>query len=134
MTKRLYILNDVFDINSNGMYDITFNINNHKISKKYMINKKTYLNIIQENINDNIHTYCEYFKVFKHKDNKIIMSYTKDILDNLEFPPLNKYDFEETYEQTEYNTKYGIIISNKYVCYLELNKEYENNDDISNIF
>jgi hypothetical protein len=69
-------------------------------------------------------------------NNKIIMEYKRDILDNLEFPPLNKYDFEETYEETEYQTKYGKLICNKYHTYLELNNNLDNTnyDEIFNIF
>ncbi len=142
--KRVYLLNNIFDINKNGTYntDYIFNNNqNYKLVKKYQVCKKIYLNINQEIINNNIHTYCEYYKVYHNKDNKIMMEYKQDILDNLEFPPLNKYDFEETYEEIEYHTKYGKLISNKYQTYLELKKEYDDKiyddkiyDDIFNIF
>ena len=134
---RVYILDSIFDINKNGIYNITnVNYENYKLIKKYQVCKKTYLNINQELINNNIHTYCEYYKVINHMNNKIIMEYKRDILDNLEFPPLNKYDFEETYEETEYQTNYGKLISNKYHTYLELNNNLDNTnyDEIFNIF
>jgi hypothetical protein len=97
-----------------------------------MVTKKIYLSINQDIINDKIKTYCEQYKVLYNQDNKCVLEYKQDILDNLEFPPLNKYDFEETYEQTEYITKYGKIISNKFQTYLELDKEYDNYDYILN--
>jgi len=139
VTKRLYILNSTFDINNNGIYNIDYidySINNnYKLVKKYQVCKKTYLNINQEIINNNIHTYCEYYNILNHMNNKIIMEYKQDVLDNLEFPPLNKYDFEETYEEIEYNTKYGKLISNKYQIYLEINNTLDiSNDILFNIF
>ena len=139
VTKRVYILNNNFNNNINGIYDITnFDIEKYKykVSKVNKITKKSYLNINQEINQDTnvIHTYCEYFKVLQHIDNKIIMEHKKDILDDLEFPPLNKYDFEETYEEIEYHTIYGKLITNKYQTYLELNKDYEEYEKYNEIF
>ena len=141
ITYRVYILDNNFDIKNNSIYNITNNINfkNYKLIKNYQVCKKTYLNINQEIINNNIQTYCEYYKVIDNKNNKIIVEYKQDVLDNLEFPPLNKYDFEETYEQAEYQTKFGKLISNKYQTYIELNnlqniKFDDIFDDIFNTF
>ncbi len=141
ITKRLYILTNNFNNNTNGIYDITnFDVEKYKykVGKINKITKKSYLNINQEINNDtnDIHTYCEYYKVIYQKDNKILMEYRRDKLDNLEFPPLNKYDFEETYEETEYITDYGKIISNKYQTYLELDNDikYVNYDEILDKF
>jgi hypothetical protein len=130
-TIRIYKINSEFNNLNNGVYDISnYNLDKYELSKKYIVTKKMYLSISQEIINDKITTYCEQYKILYHIDNKIVMEYKQDILDNLEFPPLNKYDFEETYEQNEYITKYGKIISNKYQTYIELNKEYNNYDEI----
>jgi hypothetical protein len=139
ITNRVYILDSNFDSNINNIYDINNNINleNYKLIKKYQVCKKTYLNINQEiNNNNNIQTYCEYYKVIYEKNNKIIVEYKRDILDNLEFPPLNKYDFEEIYEEVEYQIKYGKLITNKYQTYLEIDNNLQNinYDDIFNIF
>ena len=141
ISKRIYILNTNFDNTKNGVYDISnFNVEKYKykVGKINKITKKTYLNINQELNHDtnDIRTYCEYYKVLFQKDNKIVMEYKRDKLDDLEFPPLNKYDFEETYEQKYYITEYGIIISNKYQTYLEIDDDikYENYDEILNIF
>lgn len=132
-TIRIYRINYKFNNSQNGIYDIiTYNLDKYELSKKYMVTKKIYLSINQEIINDKIKTYCEQYKILYNQDNKCVLEYKQDMLDNLEFPPLNKYDFEETYEQTEYITKYGKIISNKYQTYLELDKEYDNYDEILN--
>lgn len=130
-TIRIYKINYNFNNTQNGIYDIiSYNSDKYELSKKYMVTKKIYLSINKEIINDKIKTYSEQYKILYYKDNKCVMEHKLDILDNLEFPPLNKYDFEETYEQTEYITKYGKIISNKYQTYYELDKEHVNYDEI----
>jgi hypothetical protein len=137
ITYRVYILDSNFDSKINSIYNInnTIKLENYKLIKKYQVCKKTFMNINQEIINNNIQTYCEYYNIINNMNNKVIIEYKRDILDNLEFPPLNKYDFEETYEEVEYQIKYGKIISNKYQTYLELNNlENINFDDIFNIF
>ena len=136
ITNRVYILNEIFDTSHNKICKIEGKYINHHNYKfrTYNITKKTYKNIIQEITNNNTITYCEFFELLQNKNKKLIVKHTKDILDNLEFPPLNKYDFEETFEEHEYNTKYGKIISNKYHTYLILNDEYLNNNDINEIF
>ena len=55
-------------------------------------------------------------------DKKIILKYTQINLDNDEFPPLNKYEFEEEYEEEIYKFEFGKIIKNKYESYIELTK------------
>jgi hypothetical protein len=134
------MLDSIFDSKINKIYNINNNINfkNYELVKIYKVCKKTYMNINQEIINNNIQTYCEYYNIINNVNNKVIIEYKKDILDNLEFPPLNKYDFEETYEEIEYKIKYGKLITNKYQTYIELNnlENIENIicDDIFNIF
>ena len=140
ITYRIYMLDSIFDSKINKIYNINNNINfkNYELVKIYKVCKKTYMNINQEIINNNIQTYCEYYNIINNVNNKVIIEYKKDILDNLEFPPLNKYDFEETYEEIEYKIKYGKLITNKYQTYIELNnlENIENIicDDIFNIF
>jgi hypothetical protein len=125
---RAYILNSNFDFNNN-----IYQINQIKVNKddklkfkKYIVKKRSYLNIIQKSINDNIITYCENFNIINVNKNRIIMKYNRDILDNEEFPPLSKYDIDEDYEEKEYITKYGKIIENKYESYFEINQEFCN--------
>ena len=58
ITNRVYILDSIFDINKNGIYNITnMNYENYKLIKKYQVSKKTFMNINQEIINNNIQTY-----------------------------------------------------------------------------
>ena len=142
-TFRAYILNSSFDFNNNNIYQINLFNQINQINKKecnlkfrkYIVRKRSYLNIIQKNIiytdikdnkDINIITYCENFKIITINKNKIILEYNKDILDNDEFPPLFKYDIDEEYEEKEYITTYGKIIENKYESYLEIDPKYNN--------
>jgi hypothetical protein len=130
-TIRAYILKKDFDSNSNGIYEFdNFNIKDRgdkKIrTRKYMVKKRAYLNINQKTIDDTVITYCEHFSVLHNNHNKIIIEMNTDILENEEFPPLSKYDFDEEYEEIELITKYGKIIENKYESYLEIDPKYCN--------
>ena len=153
-TFRAYILNSSFDFNNNNIYQINLFNQINQINKKdsniqyrkYIVKKRSYLNIIQKNIiySDNkdnkdnkdniITTYCENFKIITINKNKIILEYNQEILDNNEFPPLFKYDIDEEYEEKEYITTYGKIIENKYESYLEIDPKYNNEKYYNLIF
>jgi hypothetical protein len=51
------------------------------------------------------------------------MTYTKNLLDDNEFPSLNKYDFEETYDEEiyeiMYNNKIAKLVKSKYEIFIE---------------
>ncbi len=128
---RAYILKTEFDYNSNGIYHFEkFNIKERTDknikTRKYMVKKRSYLNINQKTIDDKTITYSENFSVLHNNNNKIIMEKNTDILENKEFPPLSKYDFDEEYEESELITKYGKFIENKYESYLEIDPKYCN--------
>jgi hypothetical protein len=133
---RLYLLkNSNFNNNNNFIGEINADINkftkdNVKLIKTYNVKKRSFLNINQKiyiyDKKQEIITYSEVYNLIYNTNNKIIMKYNIDILDNDEFPLLYKYDIEEEYEEKEYNTGYGKIISNKFETYLEINKEFQN--------
>jgi hypothetical protein len=135
--KRIYKLpiNKEIKLNNKEIINLerfenTSNIkfNKKKIFEKYKITKKRYLNIFQEirerNTLTEIITYVEEFKFIEQSENYIIFKYTKTILDNREFPPLNKYDFEENYDEEVYEVIYKNIhsklISNQFEQYIEI--------------
>lgn len=140
---RLYLLkNSNFNNNNNYVGDIITDINkftkhNIKLIKKYNVKKRSFLNINQKTLTfdekKEIVTYSEDYNLIHNKDNKIVLKYNIDILNNDEFPLLYKYDIDEEYEETEYNTKYGKIISNKFETYLEISKEYHS-EEYYNLF
>jgi hypothetical protein len=135
---RLYLLkNTNFNKNNNYIGEINTDINyftkdNLKLIKKYNVKKRSFLNINQKTYTHDkkqeIITYSEAYNLVYNTNNKIVMEYNIDILDNDEFPLLYKYDIDEEYEEKEYKTKYGKIISNKFETYLEIDKEFQSRD------
>jgi hypothetical protein len=135
---RLYLLkNSNFNNNNNFIGEINTDINkftkdNVKLIKTYNVKKRSFLNINQKvylyDKKQEIITYSEVYNLVYNTNNKIVMEYNIDILDNDEFPLLYKYDINEEYEEKEYKTKYGNIISNKFETYLEINKEFQNRE------
>jgi hypothetical protein len=129
--------NSNFNNNNNFIGEINTDINkftkdNVKLIKTYNVKKRSFLNINQKvylyDKKQEIITYSEVYNLVYNTNNKIVMEYNIDILDNDEFPLLYKYDINEEYEEKEYKTKYGNIISNKFETYLEINKEFQNRE------
>lgn len=94
----------IFDLDNN--YE---NINKHLI-KKYKVKKRRYQSIFQETIiennNENKQTYVEEFELIKKEKEYITFKYNRINLDEREFPPLYKYDFDEIYEEEIYSIIY----------------------------
>lgn len=129
-TKRTYFISNSdskFDTNSNYILNldiVDLNIfRPYKLINSYKITKKKYLSIYQTIINNNKQTYTEDFNTISFFENKLIVEYTKNILDDNEFPSLNKYDFEETYDEEIYeiiyNNKKAKLVKNKYEVFIE---------------
>ena len=125
-TKRTYFISNI-DLNSNQISQldkIDINIfKPYKLLYKYEITKKSYLSIFQTIIKNDKITYTEDYNIINQDNNKIIMTYTKNILDDNEFPSLNKYDFEETYDEEiyeiMYNNKIAKLVKSKYEMFIE---------------
>ena len=126
ITNRTYFVSNI-DLNSNQISQLDkVNLNifkQYKLLDKYNVTKKRYLSINQTIIKNEKKTYTDDYDIINQENNKIIMKYTKNILDDNEFPSLNKYDFEETYDEEiyeiTYNNKSVKIIKNKYEMYIE---------------
>ena len=93
---RLYLLkNSNFNNNNNFIGEINADINkftkdNVKLIKTYNVKKRSFLNINQKiyiyDKKQEIITYSEVYNLIYNTNNKIIMKYNIDILDNDEFP------------------------------------------------
>lgn len=102
--------------------------NTFKLIETSNVTKKRYQNIFQEiKIKDKKEfkkTYVDEYIFVKQEEKNIIFKYNKTILDDKEFPPLNKYDFEESYDEQIYEIMYKNkkckLISNKYESFIEV--------------
>ena len=125
-TNRTYFISNV-NINLNQITEISLidlnSLKPYKLIDSYKITKKRYLSIFQIMLKNIKETYTEEYNITKQDGNKISMEYTKNILDENEFPSLNKYDFEETYDEEIYeilyNNKNAKLVKNKYEIFIE---------------
>jgi hypothetical protein len=125
---RIYKIPENINFNSNQLFELNIydlkQFKQLKLIEKYTVNKKRYLSIFQDNIKDIKTTYTEDFNIIKQDNTDLFLEYKKNILEQEQFPCLNKYDFEETYEEELYeifyNNKKARFIKNKYESYIEL--------------
>jgi hypothetical protein len=127
---RTYFISNVnvdVDIDSNQITEISkVDLNNfkpYKLIDSYKITKKRYLSIFQILFKNSKDTYTEEYNIINQEKDKIIMKYKKNILDNNEFPSLNEYNFEETYDEEiyeiMYNNKIAKLVKNKFEMFIE---------------
>jgi hypothetical protein len=125
-TTRTYFIENInFDLNQItelSKIDLN-NFKPYKLNDNYKITKKRYLSIFQLMFKNIKETYTEDYNIIKQDGDKISIEYTKNILDENEFPSLNKYDFEETYVEEiyeiTYNNKIVKLVKNKYETFIE---------------
>jgi len=125
-TTRTYFIENInFDLNQItelSKIDLN-NFKPYKLNDSYKITKKRYLSIFQLMFKNIKETYTEDYNIIKQDGDKISIEYTKNILDENEFPSLNKYDFEETYVEEiyeiTYNNKIVKLVKNKYETFIE---------------
>jgi hypothetical protein len=127
------ITNRIYKLNSNKLLDLNKNMvvnlqlfkfaNEQKLIEKYKVKKKRYLSINQTIKNNIIETYTEDFEIISQNNTDLHIKYIKNIVDNEQFPPLNKYDFEESYTEEiydiKYNNKKAKLIVNNFENYIE---------------
>ena len=117
-SRRTYILQNNVDVSTNFNVAIKqLDLTQHKPIKKYKVLKQKYLNINRTIINEKTHTYAEYFTIIDNSNNTLVIQHDLITLDNLEFPQLHKYDFNDTYDEYEYLINERKVISNKYETY-----------------
>jgi hypothetical protein len=125
-TTRTYFIENI-NFHLNQITELSkIDLNNfkpYKLNDSYKITKKRYLSIFQLMFKNIKETYTEDYNIIKQDGDKISIEYTKNILDENEFPSLNKYDFEETYVEEiyeiTYNNKIVKLVKNKYETFIE---------------
>jgi hypothetical protein len=123
---RIYLSKEILDLSNNNIYDLE--LINDKIIKKFKFEEtikyrhQQYKNINRNICSNNITTYVEYFEYYTNINNYIILKYTKNILNNNEFPLLHKYDIDEEITIDIYKFKNIKLIKNKNFCFFEVNE------------